>query len=311
MEYIKLGATDVTISKICFGCWAIGGHGYGQVNDSDSIKAIHTALDHGINFFDTADVYGFGHSEEVLGNALKGNADAVIATKFGVAWDAHGKTRKDCSVKHLLKAVEDSLLRLNREYIDLYQLHWYDYVTPIDELMVALERLKKQGKIRNIGCTNIPHDLIVQAGRTARLESVQLQYCLNDLRRQEDIHLLNNKYDMTTLVYGVLGRGIFSGKYQINSQFPEDDTRNKDTNFNENLEKNLQLLECVKEIGLKYSRTPSQVVIRWTLGNSAVSCALLGMKNISQVLDNVGALGWSLDMNDQRRLTEVASRLFS
>ena len=312
MEYLKLGTTDVTISKICFGCWAIGGHGYGQVNDDDSIRAIHTALDHGVNFFDTADVYGFGHSERVLGKALKGNTDAVIATKFGVAWDtASGKTRKDCSVKHLFEAVEDSLARLNREYIDLYQLHWYDGVTPIDELMDALERLKEQGKIRSIGCTNISKDLIIRANCIARIESVQLQYCLNDFSRKEDIQLLNCDYEISTLVYGVLGRGIFSGKYHDNSEFDKDDTRKKDPNFNENLSKNLRLLKYINDISLKYDKIPTQVIIRWTLGSPAVSCALLGMKNTSQVIDNVGALGWDLEVLDQRRLTELSLTLFS
>lgn len=310
MEYFKLGITDISVSKICFGCWAIGGHGYGAVNDNESIGAIHAAIDHGINFFDTADVYGFGHSEKVLGKALEGNADAVIATKFGVTWDSNGKTKKDCSIKHLTEALEGSLIRLNRECIDLYQLHWHDGVTPIDELMLALEGFKKQGKIRSIGCTNISRELIVRANRTARMESVQLQYCLNDFSREKDLHLLNSRYCMSTLVYGILGRGVFSGKYNGETVFLRDDTRKKDPNFNENLSRNLNLMQVVNDISLKYDKTPSQVVIRWALGNSAISCALLGMKHAYQVVDNVGAFDWSLDDQDQRQLTVKAKSLF-
>lgn len=311
MEYSKLGTTDLSITKICFGCWAIGGHGYGVVNDNESIAAIHKALDRGINFFDTADVYGFGHSEKILGKALDRNKDAVIATKVGVAWDVNGKTKKDCSVKHLNKSIEKSLRRLKREYIDLYQIHWHDGVTPIDEVMLALLKLKEQGKIRYIGCTNLSRDLIVRACQTARIECAQFLYCLNDSSREEDIHFLNNEYSMTTLVYGVLSRGIFSGKYNLSSKFLENDTRESDPNFNEHIEKNLKLLDLIKEIAVKYNKTPGQVVVRWVLENPAVSCALLGMKNSAQVLDNIGSLGWSLAEDDKTILTKKALILFN
>lgn len=310
MEYTKLGTTDISISKICFGCWAIGGHGYGVVNDNDSIKAIHGALDQGIIFFDTADVYGFGHSEQVLGKALKGNDDVVVASKFGVAWDSSGKTKKDCSVKHLIRAVDDSLRRLNREAIDLYQLHWHDGVTPIGEVMSALLDLKEQGKIKELGCTNISRDLIVEASKSARIESAQLQYCLNDTSREDDISFLNQKYGVSTLAYGILGRGIFSGKYNDKSNFFINDTRKTDPNFNENVTKNIALLGCMRMLGDKYGKTTSQIAVRWVLENPSVSCALLGMKNNSQVVDNAGALGWRLAKEDRETLTAQVLALF-
>jgi len=311
MEYSKLGKTGIRISKICFGCWAIGGHGYGVVDDHESTAAIHEALDHGINFFDTADVYGFGHSEKVLGKALVKRDDVVIATKFGVAWDENGRTKKNCSVEHLHKSIGQSLKRLKREYIDLYQIHWYDGVTPIEKLIEALLKLKEQGKIRNIGCTNFSRDLIIQAIKITSIESAQFHYSLNNISREDDIHFLRNEYDLATLVYGVLARGFFSGKYNTGSVFPEKDTRKSDPNFHEYLERNLTLLNCLKKIAVKYDKTPGQLAVRWALENPDVSSVLLGMKKTEQVLDNIRSLGWTLAEEDKSTLTKKSSTLFN
>jgi aryl-alcohol dehydrogenase-like predicted oxidoreductase len=311
MEYSKLGKTGIRISKICFGCWAIGGHGYGVVDDNESIAAIHEALDHGINFFDTADVYGFGHSEKVLGKALVKRDDVVIATKFGVAWDENGRTKKNCSVEHLHKSIGQSLKRLKREYIDLYQIHWYDGVTPIEKLIEALLKLKEQGKIRNIGCTNFSRDLIIQAIKITRIESAQFHYSLNNISREDDIHYLRNEYDLATLIYGVLARGFFSGKYNTGSVFAEKDTRKSDPNFNEYLERNITLLNYLKKIAAKYDKTPGQVAVRWALENPDVSSVLLGMKKTEQVLVNIKSLGWTLAEEDKSTLTKKSSTLFN
>ena len=147
----------MTVSRLAFGCWAMGGHGYGTVDDAESIAAVKKALELGINFFDTADVYGFGHSERILSEALDSRRhDVVIATKFGVSWDDSGKTRKDCSPKRLVEALEGSLRRLRVECIPLYQIHWHDGITPVPDLMETLLRCREAGKIRYIGCSNFP-----------------------------------------------------------------------------------------------------------------------------------------------------------
>ena len=145
MEYKLLGNTDLNVSTIAFGGWAIGGHGYGTVDDEISIKSIREALDLGINFFDTADIYGFGHSEKILSKALDAQRkNVIIATKFGVAWDNNGKTYKDCSPKRIVKALEDSLRRLRIDCISLYQIHWLDNKTPIKDTVEALIKCQKQ-----------------------------------------------------------------------------------------------------------------------------------------------------------------------
>jgi len=174
MEYKKLGETDLEISRIGFGCWAIGGHGYGKVDDNESIEAIKKALDSGINFFDTADVYGFGHSEEILGKALGTQRnDVIIATKFGINWKENGHTFKDCSAKRVVKAVENSLRRLKIDTIPLYQIHWPDPNTTLQETMGALIDCQKSGKIRYIGSSNFNAGLIEQIQKIGRIESLQ------------------------------------------------------------------------------------------------------------------------------------------
>lgn len=311
MEYEKLGLTGLKVSRICFGCWALGGHGYGPVDNNESVAAIHRAIDLGINLFDTADVYGFGNSEKILGQALQGQKDVFVATKFGVAWDDAGNTRKDCSVAHLKKAVNGSLKRLKRDYIDLYQLHWHDGFTPVSELMYALVELKQEGKIRYIGCTNVSLDFINRANECERLESAQFQYCLNDQSRKSDIKTLVSEYKMAILAYGVLGRGVFTGKYDLQSKFPVNDTRGEDPNFNENGHKNMVLLAAVQGLAEKYNKTPSQVVTKWLFDDNDVTCALLGMKTVSQVAENVGSLGWKLADEDCQTLSSKADDLFN
>ena len=177
MEYKRLGLTDLKVSRIGFGCWAMGGHGWGKVDDKDSIAAIRRALDLGVNFFDTADVYGFGHSERILSKALGTNrSKVIIATKFGLKWDKSGKITKDISSKRVVEALDNSLKRLGVDCIPLYQIHWPDNITSISETMVALRKCQEKGKIKYIGCSNFSVKLIKEAQKISRLESLQLPY---------------------------------------------------------------------------------------------------------------------------------------
>jgi aryl-alcohol dehydrogenase-like predicted oxidoreductase len=300
MEYKKLGETDLEVSRIGFGCWAIGGHGYGKVDDIESIKAIHKALSLGINFFDTADVYGFGHSEEILSKALGSKRNKVIiATKFGVNWDEHGETYRDCSPKRIVEALEGSLSRLQIDCIPLYQIHWYDGITPIYEIMETLKKCQKEGKIRYIGCSNFSVELISEAFKVHRLESNQLLY--NFVQRKSEIDILRcaEELKMGIIVYGSLARGLFSGHYGLDATFVSNDTRGKDENFQgEKLKKNLQWLDKIKEMGTAYHKSPSQTAIRWVLENGNVTCAMVGIKKAIQIEENVGAVGWKLNKED-------------
>jgi aryl-alcohol dehydrogenase-like predicted oxidoreductase len=306
MEFIHLGETGDKISVIGFGGWAIGGHGYGNVEDSQSIAAINKALDLGINIFDTADVYGFGHSEAVLSKALGPRIkDVVVSTKFGVRWDDSGRTYKDCSVGYLRKALEGSLRRLKTDCISLYQLHWHDGVTPLSDVFAALVHLQEEGKIRHIGCSNIPSSVFCDIAVSGKVVSAQLQFSLGFCQSLNDLAAYQEQHGMATLVYGVLMRGLLSGKYGRGSSFGERDTRGGDPNFWEDMDRNASIVEGIKKISSKYRKSPSQVAIRWVLGNSTVSCALVGIKSEEQVLENAGAVGWDLEREDWDYLSSL------
>ena len=300
MEYKRLGSTDFEISRIGLGCWAIGGHGYGNVDDRESIKAIQKALDMGVNFFDTADVYGFGHSEEILSKALGSQRDKVIvATKFGVNWDENGKTYKDCSPKRIVEALDGSLRRLKIDCIPLYQIHWHDEKTPIEDIMGTLLKCRDEGKILHIGCCNFSKGLILRASKILRVESYQCLYNLAKRQNENIIKYSSEELGISVLVYGVIGRGVFSAKYNKNSRFGENDTRMNDSDFQgTQYDKNILIAEKLSEIGKKYEKSPAQVAIRWVLENSNVTCAITGSKTPEQVAENVGSVGWSLDQSN-------------
>ena len=306
MEYEKLGRTGIMASRIGFGGWAIGGHGYGEVEDTRSIAAIRRALDSGITFFDTADVYGFGHSEEVLSKALEsGIKDVIVATKFGVRWDESGRTVKDCSIGYIRKALEGSLRRLKTDCIQLYQLHWHDGVTPLSVVFEFLLRLQEEGKIRFIGCSNIPISVFHKTSGSGNVVSAQLQFSLVFRQSMKDLAVYHGQQGMATLVYSVLARGLLSGKYGQGSRFGERDTRGTDPDFRKNLDLNAAIIEGVKEVAAKYRKTPSQVAIRWVLENPSVSCALVGIKSEKQALENAGAVGWHLEEEDRQYLNSL------
>ena len=307
MEYKRLGSTNLEISRIGFGCWAIGGHGYGSVDDRESIKAIQKALDMGVNFFDTADVYGFGHSEEILGKALGGKRnEVIIATKFGVNWDKNKRTFKDCSPERVVEALEASLRRLKIDCIPLYQIHWHDEKTPIEDVMGTLLKCRDAGKILHIGCCNFSKDLILRASNINRVESYQCLYNLAKRQNEKIIKYSSEELGISVLAYGVIGRGILSAKYNKNSQFGENDTRINDPDFHgARYDKNIFIAEKLSEIGKKYGKSPAQVAIRWVLENPNVTCAITGSKTPEQVAENVDSIGWSLDQNDMEVIYSI------
>ena len=308
MEYKRLGSTNLKISRIGFGCWAMGGHGYGHVDDRESIEAVRKALDSGVNLFDTADIYGFGHSEKVLSEALGDQRnDVIIATKFGVSWDNHGKTFEDCSPRRVAEAVEGSLRRLRIDCIPLYQFHKHDGKTPVEDVMDALERCKQAGKILHVGCCNLSEGLLLMACRNHKVVSYQCLYNLVQRENDEIIRNAANTQGMGVLLFGVMGRGVFSGKFGVTSQFGENDTRNEDGDFQgKQFEKNLIIADTLGRIGKKYGKNPGQVAIRWVLDHQDVTCALVGMKNENQVFENVGATGWALDQDDFDQIGSLA-----
>lgn len=301
MEYKRLGLTDIKVSRIGFGCWAIGGHGYGQVNDDESIKAIRFALDKGINLFDTADAYGFGHSEKILAKALgERRYDVIIATKFGVAWDDSGKTYLDCSPQRVIKALEGSLRRLKIDCIPIYQIHWYDDKTPIYDTMEVLEKCKREGKVKYVSCSNFSKEMIHDVQKTYRLESLQCLYNVIERKNEADMHDCCENMNMGVMTYGTIGRGLLSGKYSLkNRNFGPGDTRDSYSLFKDGeFEANLNVVELLRGVGSKYGKTTSQVAIRFVLDQEFVTSALVGFKTVEQLNENIGSLDWNLSLAD-------------
>ena len=230
MDYIRLGMTDLRISRIGFGCAPMGGYDYGKVIDDESIKAVRKALNSGINFFDTADIYGLGHAEEVLSRALGNDRHkVVIATKFGLAWDKEGNVTRDCSPNRVVAALESSLKRLKIDTIQLYQIHWTDSVTPIEETIGALLKCQQEGKVKYIGFSNVEPQLIEKAQKIGKIDSMQSSYNLLNRLAEREILPYCHAANIAFIAHSPLARGYLTGKYDEGQSFTATDTRCKST----------------------------------------------------------------------------------
>lgn len=310
MEYIKIKNSDLTVSRLCMGGCPMGGYGWGNVQEQELIDAVHAALDSGITMFDTADTYGLGKSEETLGKALGiHRKNVVIATKFGVRV-GQGKTTYDNSPEWIHTALEQSLRRLGTDYIDLYQVHYRDGKTPISQVIDTLEELKREGKIRYYGLSNIhTEDVKELKDHTGRFVSFQDEYSLACRKNERDIFQLSEQLELTPFTWGSLGQGILTGKYDKNSTFGADDRRSRDiyVNFHgEKLLKNLEIVEVLKEIASEVNRPVSAVAIRFILDYIPESVVLAGIKNPAQLEGNCEAFGWNLQREQIDRLNEIS-----
>jgi aryl-alcohol dehydrogenase-like predicted oxidoreductase len=305
MEYTRLGDSDLVVSRLGFGCEPLGGADWGKVDDTEVMAAVSTAVELGINFFDTADVYGLSRSEQLLAQAL-GNRrnDVVIASKFGVNWSedpAGGRARTfyDSSPRRVVEALENSLRRLRIDCIPLYLIHWPDPSTPIAETIESLLQCQRAGKIKYIGLSNFPPCLIREVHQMTRLTAVELPYNLVDRQAERELLPCCEELGISVLAYGPLAQGLLTGKYDSNARFDEDDRRHRLGQFQgKHFETNLQLLERTRTVGSRYQRSPAQVAIRWVLEKPAISCAISGVKSSRQIEENVGALGWRLREED-------------
>lgn len=300
MEYTMLRNSDLKVSRLCMGGCPMGGYGWGDTQENELIEAVHTAVDQGVNFFDTADTYGLGQSEKTLGKALGSHRkDVVIASKFGVRIE-NGKTFYDNSSSWIKKAVEGSLRRLGTDYIDLYQIHYRDGKTPIGEVIETLEEMKKKGYIRYYGLSNIHEDDIEEIKPfRGKFVSFQDEYSLACRKNESDMKSIAQDLEMTILTWGSLGQGILTGKYtKENVNFGNDDRRSRDiyVNFHgEKLLKNLEIVEVMRTIADKYEKPVAAVAIRYILDFLSDSVVLCGAKRPSQILGNIEGLGWNLE----------------
>lgn len=311
MEYSKIKNTDLNVSRICMGGCPMGGYGWGAVQEAELIDAVQAALDNGINFFDTADTYGLGQSEITLAKALGDcRKDAIIATKFGVR-AGNGKTFYDNSPEYIEQALDASLKRLDTDYIDLYQVHYRDGVTPISVVAETLERMKEAGKIRYYGLSNISmKDYEELAPYKGQFVSFQDEYSLACRKNESDMLNLSDKLSMTPLTWGSLGQGILTGKYdKTNVNFDSSDRRSRDiyVNFHgEKLLKNLEIVEAMRPIAAAYNKSVAAVAIRFILDYIPNSVVLCGAKRPAQILSNVEGSDWKLTDEEIHVLDEVS-----
>lgn len=292
------------------GC-PMGGYGWGDVQETDLIDAVHTAIDQGITFFDTADTYGLGQSEITLGKALENHRqDVVIASKFGVRVE-NGRTFYDNRPEWIKTALQNSLKRLNTDYIDLYQVHYRDGVTPIEDVIETLEEMKVKGYIRYYGLSNIhKEDMNELKPYTGKFVSFQDEYSLACRKNENDMLMLADQLKMTPLTWGSLGQGILTGKYtKDNVHFGSDDRRSREiyVNFHgEKLEKNLKIVEKMKTIAEKYEKSVAAVAIRFILDQIPESVVLCGAKRPSQILSNAEGTDWKLEQSDLELLDKIS-----
>jgi aryl-alcohol dehydrogenase-like predicted oxidoreductase len=310
MRYSHLTGLDVALSCLGLGGWQLGGHGWGKVSEREMIKAVHKAIDVGITLFDTAPIYGLGRSEEMLGKSLGAKRkNTIIATKVGLVWENSKTFEKfaDSSPTTIAREVDISLKRLKTDYIDLYQIHWPDPKTPIEDTLLAMDKLKQLGKIRCIGCCNFPLVLLAESIKYCEIKTVQIPYSLIDRKVEDDLLPFCRQNNIAVLVYSPIGRGLLTGKYDRNTKFEPDDhrSRGKDEYFKGNtFLENLEIVERIKLVAGKLNRTPAQVALRWVLENPYVTTILFGAKDTTQVEENVISSDFTLSKEDIKFLSK-------
>jgi aryl-alcohol dehydrogenase-like predicted oxidoreductase len=314
MKLRKLGRSDLEITPIGIGAWAIGGgqweFGWGAQNDQESIGAIRTGLDLGINWIDTAAAYGLGHSEAVVGRAVEGlRRRPYIFTKCSLVWDDAGTISHNLQAASIQRECEASVKRLGIDAIDLYQIHWpawkdaQESASPgsIEEAVGALARLKDQGKIRNIGVSNFNVLQMQRAQKLAPITSLQPPYSLVATQVEAAILPYALSQRIGVIVYSPMGSGLLTGAMTREriAAMPEDDWRKRDRNFQEPLlSRNLRLVETLRSVGQRHKASPGEVAIAWTLKNPAVTAAIVGVRNAQQAKGNVGAASLELTSDE-------------
>lgn len=306
MEKHKLGNSGLQISRLGLGCMGMSEF-YGSHNDDESIKVIHYAIDNGINFFDTADMYGQGKNETLVGKALKDKRDKVIiATKFGVLRGEGGSfPGVNGKPEYVKKACENSLRRLGVDCIDLYYQHRVDPNTPIEETVGAMSELVKEGKVRYLGLSEAPEEIIRRANKVHTISALQTEYSLwsNDL---EAVIPVCRELDIALVPYSPLGRGFLSGKYKSASDFEEGDFRRYNPRFSEeNFKNNLEVVKKVEEIAKSKSVTPAQIALAWVVSKGDDMFPLTGTKRIKYLKENIESVNIKFEKDEMEQLDNL------
>ena len=311
MQYQKLGSSNLKVSTVGLGTWALGSDFYGEVDDSKSIAAIRQAIDSGINLIDTAPPYGDGHSEKVVGKAIKGYRNQVIiATKCGVYRNGQEFIR-DLSPATIRKQINKSLSRLGIDTIDLYQIHWPDDNVPLKKTVEQLERLQEEGKFRYLGVSNFDKELLEEISSLTNIVSLQPHYSLlqRDIEEKELPYCVEN--NIGNLSYGSIGGGILTGKYDEPPEFDDDDKRNQFYPFydQKTWAKTLDLIDLMEDIGKEHDAPIVQVAINWVRQQPGITTALVGAKTPKQAKQNAAAADWDLTNQELSKLTKASNKI--
>lgn len=315
-EHRKLGNSDLEITPLGVGAWAMGGSGWafgwGEQDDNDSIGAIRAAIDAGINWIDTAAVYGLGHSEEVVAKALEGAAKRpYVFTKCERRWDASGKIYPSLKADSIREECENSLRRLKIDVIDLYQIHWPEPEQDIEEGWTEMARLQQQGKVRWIGVSNFNVNQMKRAMKIAPITSLQPPYSLLARDVEREILPFAQQNNIGVIVYSPMRNGLLTGAMtkERAQNLPEDDWRRRNPDFQEpKLSRNLELVELLRKIGQRHGRTPGEVALAWTLHNPAVTGAIVGLRRADQLQGTIGAMSFRLSPEEINEIESFDSR---
>jgi aryl-alcohol dehydrogenase-like predicted oxidoreductase len=302
MQKKRLGNSDLELTPIGVGAWAMGGGGWafawGPQDDNESIEAIHAALDGGVNWIDTAAVYGLGHSEEVVARALEGRSNRpYVFTKCERTWNANREIKPSLKADSIRKECEASLRRLKVDTIDLYQIHWPQPEEDIEEGWGALAKLKEEGKVRWIGVSNFDARQMGRIAKIAQITSLQPPYSAVSPEIEAEALPYCREHNIGVIVYSPMKSGLLTGKMTRErvQAFPTDDFRRKALAFQEpNLTRNLALQDSMQHIGAAHGRSAGEVAIAWVLRNPAVTAAIVGMRSAAQARGVLGALEFRL-----------------
>lgn len=326
MKKVKLGKSTLEVTPITFGAFAIGGWLWGGNDNNDAIKALEASIDIGITSIDTAPVYGFGQSEELVGKAIKGKRDKVqIFTKYGLRWDTPNgdyyidtvdnsgkplKLHKYAGKESVIQECEQSLKRLGTDYIDLYQIHWPNETTPVEETMEAVAILQQQGKIRHAGVCNYDKNLTQKAYDAIDLVSNQVPYSMVNRGIEDELLPWCIEHEVSTLVYSPFQKGLLTGKITPDYKFEKGDSRPMSPFFSrENIILVNEFLNKIKPIAEAHQATIGQLVTAWTIAQPGISVALVGARNEKQVKENAGALDIDLTKEEVQQISMDLSKL--
>lgn len=297
MKYKRFGRTNMNVSVVGLGAWEIGGN-WGPIEEEHALKLLNLAYINGVNFFDTAPVYGFGKSEEVIGKFLNQipRDKVYIATKCGLEWDSRGRIRNNLKKDRVLKEIDDSLTRLNTDYIDLYQIHWPDPNTSLEETSEALQKILDDGKARYIGVSNLNAHQIEELCEYIDIVSTQNYYNMLVRNVEKELFPIIKKFNLTLIPYSPLAKGLLTGKMTEDFEPSKNDPRSGDRIFWDKklFLENLDKVEKIKEISNRLGKPLSQIAINWLLFHEEVSTVIAGTKNEKHLIENIKASDWEM-----------------